>query len=116
MVVQGRGDWGGWQSRETNIREHLRGTATLGFHIGLSRSDVKLRSLKLSKLQSFKIEVSKYVVREVSKFQSFKYVGRKVSKFQSFKVSKISKFQNFQSFKFSKFQSFKVSKFESLKV
>ena len=36
MVVPGRGGWGGWQSRETNIRERLRGTAELGFHIGLS--------------------------------------------------------------------------------
>ena len=36
MVVPGRGGWGGWQSRETNVRERLRGTAELGFHIGLS--------------------------------------------------------------------------------
>ena len=36
MVVPGRGGWGGWQSRETNARERLRGTAELGFPMGLS--------------------------------------------------------------------------------
>ena len=32
----GEGGWGRWQSRETNIRERLTGTAELGFHISLS--------------------------------------------------------------------------------
>ena len=36
MAVPGRGGWGGWQSRETNIRERLRDIAELDFHMSLS--------------------------------------------------------------------------------
>ena len=44
MVVPGRGGWGGWQSRETSIRERLRDTAELGFRMGLSSRSAQRRS------------------------------------------------------------------------
>ena len=44
MVDPGRGGWGGWQSRETSIRERLRDTAELGFRLGLSSRSAQRRS------------------------------------------------------------------------
>ena len=49
MVVPGRGGWERWQSRETSIRERLRDTAELGFHIGPSEKEQTLiKSLNFS--------------------------------------------------------------------